>query len=74
MVAKWVAACDQAFIAVNKPEFLEMIKYAALHPAEKIIKIPKDQAVKSRLQAMEKEMVDELKAVFQVRLYLKATN
>ncbi|KAJ7862488.1 hypothetical protein B0H14DRAFT_3612615 [Mycena olivaceomarginata] len=64
LVAKWVAVCDQPFIAVNKPEFREMLRYAALHPADKILKIPKDQAVKTKIQNMEKEMVKELAAIF----------
>ncbi|KAJ7088224.1 hypothetical protein C8R43DRAFT_298081 [Mycena crocata] len=67
LVASWVAACDQPFIAVNKPEFRAMIRYAALHPPEKIIKIPKDQSVKDEILRMEKEMVEELSAIFKVR-------
>jgi hypothetical protein len=59
LVAKWVAACDQPFTAVKKPEFREMLQYAALHPAEKPIMIPKREAVKSRIQ-------EELSAIFLV--------
>ncbi|KAJ7862277.1 hypothetical protein B0H14DRAFT_3614052 [Mycena olivaceomarginata] len=64
LVAKWVATCNQPFAAVNKPEFREMLQYAALHPADKPIVIPKREAVKARIHAMEKEMVEELSAIF----------
>jgi hypothetical protein len=45
---------DQPFAAVNKPEFREMLQYAALHPADKPIVIPKREAVKARIHAMER--------------------
>jgi hypothetical protein len=68
LVTKWVAACDQPFIAVNRPEFRDMVRYAALHPADKRLSIPKGDTVKSKIRAMETEMVKELCQTFKVVL------
>ncbi|KAJ6622463.1 hypothetical protein B0H10DRAFT_2431847 [Mycena sp. CBHHK59/15] len=64
LVAKWVAACDQPFIAANKWEFREMLRYTALHPAKKRLSIPEDQVVKAKIKLMEEEMVKELFVTF----------
>lgn len=64
LIAKWVAACDQPFTAVNAPEFREMLQYAH----RKRLRLPHDQSVKERIEKMSKEMQDGLKKIFAVRL------
>lgn len=65
-MAKWVAVCDQPFIAVNKAEFREMLRYSALHPGKKPLDIPKDQSVKERIKQMKEQMETDLAAIFKV--------
>ncbi|KAK7042062.1 Transposase-like protein [Favolaschia claudopus] len=60
LVAKWVAACDQPFTAVNEPEFREMLQYAH----RKRLNIPHDPSVKARIQRMSVEMRAGLKQIF----------
>jgi hypothetical protein len=66
-VAKWVAACDQPFVAVNREEFCEMLQYVH-HHSPKPLNIPSHDAVKARVKKMSEEMVQELKRIFEVRL------
>ncbi|KAJ7927194.1 hypothetical protein B0H13DRAFT_2312797 [Mycena leptocephala] len=65
LVAKWVATCDQPFIAVNKPEFHEMLQYVH-HHSPKPLQIPGDDAVKLRIEQMNEDLVAGLKKVFQL--------
>lgn len=67
LVAKWVAACDQPFIAVNKLEFREMLQYAH-HHSPNPLKIPGDDAVKLCITKMSTAMVEGLKKIFAVSI------
>ncbi|KAF7358474.1 Transposase-like protein [Mycena venus] len=40
LVAKWVAACDQPFSAVEEPEFRAMLEYAYYHNVSGKLKVP----------------------------------
>ncbi|KAF7346964.1 Transposase-like protein [Mycena venus] len=64
LVAKWVAACDQPFIAVNKPEFCEMLQYVH-HHSPKPLQIPGDDKVRSLIEKMSDDMVTSLKKIFE---------
>jgi hypothetical protein len=64
-VAKWVAACDQPFIAVMREEFCEMLEYAH-HHSPNTLKIPSPDSVKGKIVKMSDEMVKELKTIFKV--------
>jgi hypothetical protein len=56
LLAKWVAACDQLFTAVNAPEFREMLEYAYRTP----FYILRDQAAKDRIIKMSDAMKKDL--------------
>ncbi|KAJ7235766.1 hypothetical protein C8J57DRAFT_1248144 [Mycena rebaudengoi] len=66
LVAKWVAACDQPFVAVMREEFCEMLEYAH-HHSPTPLKIPSPDSVKGKIMKMSAEMVNELKAIFKVQ-------
>jgi hypothetical protein len=66
LIAKWVAACDQPFSVVDSAEFRELLQYTH-HPTRKQLRIPHAQSVKARIERMEEEMTDGLRAVFAVR-------
>lgn len=65
LLAKWVAACDQPFAAVDAPEFRELLQYTHL-PARRKLKIPHAQSVKLRIDKMSEEMVEGLTEMFKV--------
>jgi hypothetical protein len=65
LVAKWVAACDQPFIAVMREEFCEMLKYVHRHSPNPL-NIPSPACVKGKIVMMSDEMVKELMAIFKV--------
>ncbi|CAA7267605.1 unnamed protein product [Cyclocybe aegerita] len=63
LVAKWVAACDQPFSAVEDEEFHEMLQYIHRQSHGKL-KIPSQKGVHERILEMETEMVDGFQAMF----------
>ncbi|KAJ3517257.1 hypothetical protein NLJ89_g623 [Agrocybe chaxingu] len=63
LVAKWVAACDQPFSAVEDEEFCEMLQYVH-HQSHGKLKIPSQKGVRERILEMETEMVDGFQAMF----------
>ena len=73
LLAKWVAACDQPFSAVDEPEFRKLLEYTH-HPAKKPLTIPRMQSVKGRIMAMGTDMIEDLKAIFKVRYLNLAGN
>lgn len=70
LLAKWVAACDQPFSAVDDQEFRELLKYTH-HPAKKTLKIPHAQSIRTRIDKMGEEMVAALAEIFKACHYLK---
>jgi hypothetical protein len=64
-VAKWVAACDQPFIAVMREEFCEMLEFTHQHSPTPL-NIPGPDSVKGKIIKMSNEMRNELKAIFKV--------
>ncbi|KAJ7936811.1 hypothetical protein B0H13DRAFT_1589233, partial [Mycena leptocephala] len=70
LLAKWVAACDQPFSAVDDQEFRELLKYTH-HPAKKPLKIPHAQSIRTRIDKMGEEMVAALAEIFKACHYLK---
>lgn len=67
LLAKWVAACDQPFMAVTRDEFRELLQYTH-HHSPMPLKIPSGDSVKLRIEKMNKEMVEGLKKIFKVRI------
>ncbi|KAJ6565403.1 hypothetical protein B0H10DRAFT_2219915 [Mycena sp. CBHHK59/15] len=63
LVAKWVATCDQPFVAVMREEFCEMLEYTH-HHSPTPLKIPSPDSVKGNIMRMSSEMVNKLKAIF----------
>ncbi|KAJ7884479.1 hypothetical protein B0H13DRAFT_2537367 [Mycena leptocephala] len=71
LMAKWVASCDQPFVAVIQDEFCEMLRYV-YHHSPSPLKIPSHEAVKARVQKMsekctfrELENIQENKSYFE---------
>ncbi|KAF7372351.1 Transposase-like protein [Mycena venus] len=63
LLAKWVAACDQPFSAVDAVEFRELLQYTH-HPTRKALKIPHAKSIKVRIDKMGEEMVASLSEMF----------
>ncbi|KAF8149254.1 hypothetical protein K438DRAFT_1779437 [Mycena galopus ATCC 62051] len=55
LVAKWVATCDQPFIAVTREEFCEMLHYTHRHSPNPL-HIPGPDSVKGKIVKMSDEM------------------
>ena len=66
LLAEWVAACDQPFEEVEKPEFIAMMEYGQ-DPTK--FSLPKREGVRRRVMKLGEEMIEKTKAMFAVSLF-----
>ncbi|KAJ2928008.1 hypothetical protein H1R20_g9078, partial [Candolleomyces eurysporus] len=63
LLVEWIAACDQPFDKVEKPEFRCLLEY--IHsPSRKALKIPHCSTIRRRLMKMGKDAVQSTKEMF----------
>ncbi|CAK5270384.1 unnamed protein product [Mycena citricolor] len=62
LLARWVAACDQPFEEVSRPEFRELLQY--VYRGNGDLKIPDRKGVRTKIMDMEKELKRKLKKMF----------
>ncbi|GBE83702.1 hypothetical protein SCP_0507580 [Sparassis crispa] len=59
IVAEWVAACDQPFSEVEKPEFKRMMQYSS-HPS---VTIPSTNTIKSKIMDIDDDVISDIKTM-----------
>jgi hypothetical protein len=64
LLVRWIAACDQPFEDVEKPEFKALLKYT--RGASHQLQIPSATTVKRRIMDLGKQMEEELKTLIRV--------
>jgi hypothetical protein len=67
LLAKWVAACDQPFSAVEEPEFRDLLGYVHIHSG-RVLRIPNPVTVQRRVLEMGVDVEQKLKDIFAVGL------
>ncbi|KAI1782084.1 hypothetical protein LXA43DRAFT_977757 [Ganoderma leucocontextum] len=65
LLAEWIAACDQPFDAVEKPELHTLLQYT--HRSPEHLDIPSAATIKKRIMDLSDEYVEELAATIKVR-------
>ncbi|KAF5376117.1 hypothetical protein D9615_007777 [Tricholomella constricta] len=62
LLAEWIVACDQPFDEVEKPEFINMMKYT--HRSATSLKLPGRNVIKRRIMKMGEETVEGIQQMF----------
>lgn len=68
LLGKFVAATDQPFTLVEEPEFQELLQYVHKHTG-RVLVIPGEKSVKSKITKMGGELEQELIAMFAVSVF-----
>ncbi|KAJ3004761.1 hypothetical protein NUW54_g4661 [Trametes sanguinea] len=58
LLAEWIAACDQPFDAVEKPEFIKLLQFVHHRPTR--LAVPSATTIKRRISEMSDDYVQEL--------------
>jgi hypothetical protein len=64
LLTRWIIACDQPFDEVEKPEFIDMMKYG--HHAVPDFNLPKREGVQRRVMKLGEKTINDIKELFAV--------
>jgi hypothetical protein len=65
LLARWIAACDQPFSAVEDPKFRKLLQYVHQQSLG-ILKIPNCKSVWEQIVEMRQDMIDGFEVMFEI--------
>lgn len=68
LLIEWIVACDQPFDEVEKPEFIDLMKYG--RDAVPNFTLPKQDSIHRHVMKLGEETVEEVRAIFSVSCIL----
>ena len=71
LLAAWMAACDQPFEEVERPEFIRLMEYTH-HGSTLNFRVPGREAIRSRIMKMGEDTIEGTRKMSAVRDYSSA--